>query len=480
MVRLNNVSVYLRICVFMVLIALISSLTVGVVLSSTGDRRLWMVVGFVVLFSLLASIPLIRSFTVPLNKLKEGMDALSSGRGELIPEVHEQDIIGDVLKTFNRVVQVVEKAIRGKDMQVEHVKATVHKTERNAAELSVLYDLAHKVMGVHALGELFSEGLSHVVDIVEVEWAYAMRYDHETEEYVMEKVVGFKPEVGAEIKKIFNVKNRFPADRTIAEIVRHEGVPLLSHKEARELKFKDYDEFSDLKSLVKTFCCVPIGQGEQFVGVLGYVNKRGDSKFTRADQDFMIQLASLVEAGYRRIRMFENGFVDNETGLFRSEYFRQRLVEEMAFSRRYNTPMALVEAAIDKPSESLRSVKKITRQVGSLLKNHLRVIDVMTSPSPGRFWVIFSDTDPEGAIIGAGRIKEKIERSVFGPDGNPLAQTISCGVTPYRAQPATAEALLKTASQVLDEARSKGGNRVACADVIVEDDTGATEKMMAS
>jgi len=474
-VRLNTVAVGLRILGFLLLAAIVSILASGLALGAFGDRRLWYAAGGCILFAVLLSWPLARSFTFPLRKLRKSMDSLADGHGELIPEITETDAIGDTMKSFNRVVQTVDRAVRGKDIQVEHVKMSVQKTERTAAELGVLYDIAHQVMGIHVLGELFSVGLSHVVRIVDLEWAYAMRYDREAEEFVMEKVVGFEPSAAREIQKLFHIKNRFPADRTIAEIVRHEKVPLLSHREARELVFKDFEEFCDLKTPVKTFCCVPIGTGEEFVGVLGFVNKKDEIKFSRPDQEFMIQLASLVEAGYRRIQMFETGFVDETTGLFRPEYFKQRLLEEMAFSRRYNTQMAVLDVSVDNAPEHASDLTVLTRQVGAVLNKHLRVIDVITSPSPGTFWIIFSDTDPEGALIGAGRIREKIEDTSFGDPDNPTVCTVSCGIAPYRAQKARGETLIKTAAAALGEAREKGGNRAACADIILEDEPAEDE-----
>jgi diguanylate cyclase (GGDEF)-like protein len=128
-----------------------------------------------------------------------------------------------------------------------------------------------------------------------------------------------------------------------------------------------------------------------------------------------------------------------------------RLEEEVSRARRYKRPFSLVMIDLDAreggdPGEAIKRVAQIVRL-------QLRAgIDFPSLYADDRVAMILPETDVEGAMVVAERIREK----VAGPDA---VQTVSIGIAAYPAAATTIHALIEAADRALVSARQQGRNR---------------------
>jgi diguanylate cyclase (GGDEF)-like protein len=102
--------------------------------------------------------------------------------------------------------------------------------------------------------------------------------------------------------------------------------------------------------------------------------------------------------------------------------------------------------------------------VAQLLKNGLRPTDVVTRYGGEEFTVLLPETDLNGALVAANRVRETISKTVFEPpEEAPLPQvTASMGAAQCRSG-MTLDRLIAEADAALYEAKRSGRNRVVAA-----------------
>lgn len=111
----------------------------------------------------------------------------------------------------------------------------------------------------------------------------------------------------------------------------------------------------------------------------------------------------------------------------------------------------------------------VLEQLGELLRNSFRSIDLPARYGGEEFVVILPDTDMKTALASAKRFREQVEECKFVVGNLQLAITVSIGVAVYtgRSEQTYGDqmALLQAADQALYQAKEQGRNRVVAATV---------------
>jgi two-component system cell cycle response regulator len=173
------------------------------------------------------------------------------------------------------------------------------------------------------------------------------------------------------------------------------------------------------------------------------------------------------EAGIKNLVLFERvkslATRDALTGLHNYRYFKEALLYEVERSRRYNTPLSLLFLDIDdfKQINDTRGHlhgDAIIRKVGTILKDEIRLADLLCRYGGDEFVLLMSQTPLEQAGLLAERLRNRIAQSPLTKAGQGSLVTVSigmAGLTPGMS----VEDLVKAADSALYRAKEAGKNQ---------------------
>ncbi|HET7727158.1 MAG TPA: diguanylate cyclase [Candidatus Limnocylindrales bacterium] len=102
----------------------------------------------------------------------------------------------------------------------------------------------------------------------------------------------------------------------------------------------------------------------------------------------------------------------------------------------------------------------VLRGVAGILRDNLRSTDLVGRYGGEEFMVVLPETSPEGATEVAEKIRDLVQRQVFGGEGIPeLRVTISVGIAGGRGAALRPEAILRDADAAMYSAKSLGRNQ---------------------
>ena len=159
---------------------------------------------------------------------------------------------------------------------------------------------------------------------------------------------------------------------------------------------------------------------------------------------------------------------DQKTGLFNAKYLSQALAKELERAHRFDRPLTVVLADLD----LLRNINntyghlagdEVLIGVANILKNSVREYDVVARFGGEEFVVVLPDTDSQGVLHVAERIRSTIANLQIPHSGSLIQNfvTISLGVATNQCSgDVSAEDLIKQADKALYKAKANGRNRV--------------------
>jgi diguanylate cyclase (GGDEF)-like protein len=160
---------------------------------------------------------------------------------------------------------------------------------------------------------------------------------------------------------------------------------------------------------------------------------------------------------------------DELTGLFNRREMIRALREEMARSRRYRAPMALVLLDIDhfkKVNDTFghQAGDDVLRWLADLLRENLRAVDLPARFGGEEIAIVLPEVTADRALEMAERLREVVARQgcmVTDLAGHqaPIPITISLGVAGLTPEVTREDELISRADQALYDAKGRGRNR---------------------
>lgn len=148
-------------------------------------------------------------------------------------------------------------------------------------------------------------------------------------------------------------------------------------------------------------------------------------------------------------------FIDDLTGLFNTRYLDLTLQNELSRAKRFKKHLSLLFIDLD-------HFKLVNDNYGHLvgswvlvetsrvLKLCVRDIDVMVRYGGDEFIVILAETDPQGAMVVAERIRQKISEHIFQPrEKIELKLTCCVGIATFPEDATTKEQLIHLADKAM-------------------------------
>jgi diguanylate cyclase (GGDEF)-like protein len=165
-------------------------------------------------------------------------------------------------------------------------------------------------------------------------------------------------------------------------------------------------------------------------------------------------------------RIASQAATDSLTGLGNRWTFDEELALEWRRAERVGDPLALILADIDdfkavNDTYGHQVGDEVLRVVGRVISANVRQVDLAARYGGEEFAVIVPETDLEGAVQLAERLRVALEKEQIQlPDGSHVTVTASFGASVKGDLP-RAEELVAAADETLYEAKRAGKNRVA-------------------
>lgn len=161
-------------------------------------------------------------------------------------------------------------------------------------------------------------------------------------------------------------------------------------------------------------------------------------------------------------------FTDKLTNLYTEEYFLELLEREVIRAIRYQRPLSLLLVDIDFqyfiPEKELNIkanfLYPVLKHISYILKDETRIVDIAGRFGGHQLAALLPETDLEGALIMAERLREYIEKTPIKENDKEFKVAVSVGVASYFRHAYDSSSLIKLAKLALKEAKNKGGNCV--------------------
>ncbi|MGH9196771.1 MAG: sensor domain-containing diguanylate cyclase, partial [Acidimicrobiia bacterium] len=226
---------------------------------------------------------------------------------------------------------------------------------------------------------------------------------------------------------------------------------------------------SPLEPEFRTALVVPVFSQERIAGVLCLYDKEEDQNFTESDMTSLLSLADSAGVAIENVLLHDEArrlsIVDTVVGTWNRRYFMLRFEQELERSARFRRPFSLLLIDIDdfkvvNDSHGHQRGDSVLVEVARRVNDAIREIDVFARFGGEEFVLILPETDAEGGVATAEKIRSLISDKPF--EGNPpLTVTVSVGVSCYWEHGTDQESLIRAADMAMYEAkRIEGKNRV--------------------
>jgi len=172
-----------------------------------------------------------------------------------------------------------------------------------------------------------------------------------------------------------------------------------------------------------------------------------------------------VEAEYHE-EIYRLTIIDALTDIHNKRYLLEFLDRELSRSARYRRPLALVMFDLDRFKNINDELGHLggdftLRELASIVKSSVRKEELFARYGGEEFIVVLPETDGEGGICVADRIRNLVEKHPFQYEGKAYTVTVSVGLsTTSGDETLTPHELIRQADEKLYQAKSLGRNRV--------------------
>ncbi|HEV1997396.1 MAG TPA: diguanylate cyclase [Candidatus Dormibacteraeota bacterium] len=191
---------------------------------------------------------------------------------------------------------------------------------------------------------------------------------------------------------------------------------------------------------------------------------RNTAVFTTLAAGAILVVFIFVARAFERTE--RQSLTDTLTGLPNRRYFADILTREMQRSQRNHRPVSLINTDLDhfkKINDEYGHQKgdEILKGFARVLRDQVRSIDLPVRFGGEEFVVLLPDTDKEGAMLVAEKIRRSADRLSIPRLGNIPGRkvTVSLGVATYPNDSASEEDLMRCADQAMYLAKNLGRNQ---------------------
>lgn len=462
----------------MIILSMESSVAEFANLQKTLVFRLSITIGAVLLIGAAIYYRMVNAITRPARELCEAAKAL--GRGNFSYRIGEVsgDEFGEVARTFNQMAEQLETIYQEKAeketalaiaQQEAKTKAIIERKNRemekvneelraHLREISALYQLNQSMVAAPDVNVLFDRVLQVVVETLGCDQIVLLQYNPGESLLEVVKSLGLNHDALREVKFSFDQGITGQAAQALRQIYVKNV-----EKDPRYLNY--HGQVATRGSFVST----PMIVKGRLVGVLN-LHKREVDAFSGSELKLVQAIANQAAMAVENAQLLEKARdlsnIDDLTGLANRRHFQEILKREVAQARRFSSSFSVLMCDIDhfdnyNSKHGRMRGDALLRQVGQVLLNNTRGIDLVCRFSNEEFVVLLPKTNKQGGLAAAEKLRKCILAETFegGQDQPGGRLTVSFGVTEFPLDSKNIYELLNLADRALYIAKQEGRNR---------------------
>ena len=248
-------------------------------------------------------------------------------------------------------------------------------------------------------------------------------------------------------------------------VANRHALPYKGHYEpARQMVFSRGHEPPKMPSLL----VLPLLVHERVLGtlVLGSSERNAFAQSVRPALEVLASHMAVSLSSARLLkRLEEQATTDGMTGLLNKRTLISEAERRIKVAARFNKPLSLLVTDIDhfkKVNDTYgHDVGDVViKGLGEVLRRIKRDTDVVGRFGGEEFVIVCEQTDEEGAVNLAERIRKELAATTFQTELGPLSVTCSVGVAPFPSAGQSWESLFKATDEALYVSKRNGRNQV--------------------
>ncbi|WP_107795581.1 DUF484 family protein [Nitrosomonas aestuarii] len=237
------------------------------------------------------------------------------------------------------------------------------------------------------------------------------------------------------------------------------------------------DLFKQPASTVYSIALLPLTHDNQILGTLILGDSTPERFSEQSATDFLQHLSAVISISINmtisRDRLKHNSLNDALTGINNRRFFDQRLSEEISRCKRLQIPISCLFIDVDNfkhfnDTYGHASGDMVLKQVAGIIRNELRLSDIVGRYGGEEFAILLPDTDHRTAVEIAERIRVSIQKHRYKFDKHMLQVTVSIGIADSqkfadenRTLNEIGNTLIAAADKALYKAKNAGRNCIA-------------------
>jgi two-component system, cell cycle response regulator len=357
----------------------------------------------------------------------------------------------DILKRFSSLAAALITNARMRIFQ-----------EQAARTFQLFYEASHQLTTALNLNDVFDVMLQTGPSVAHCTRQMAILFDDETRSGRIIKISGTSPDIPE--------GSGFPINSGIYSYAFKKRIPV-NIPDYELYKTKHYRFVpNELQTLViRSLLIFPILDDEgRCKGLYSIESDRPNMYMGETEQTFKTLIENASVAFTRALlyqRMEKLATTDGLTELNNHRHFQELLSKEIERTRRYGSSVALLLMDIDH-FKSFNDTyghpvgDLVLKEISQCIKRSLRTNDIPARYGGEEFTVIIPESNEQGALIIAERIRSAIENHIIISNDRQLHVTVSIGVAAYPSLATNQPQLIDSADKALYNSKEHGRNRV--------------------
>ena len=226
---------------------------------------------------------------------------------------------------------------------------------------------------------------------------------------------------------------------------------------------------------------VPIKIAGKNIGSI-ILERISSDAFNKQDQEYLILIGNVIGMALHWIReydkIYQDATHDGLSSLLNHQTFKERFNEEILRAERFQQCMTVIMFDLDKFKRVNDTLGHqfgdyVIKTVSGILKENVRVIDLVARYGGEEFVVILINTAAKNAMPVGKRIVQNISDYLFSMDNQDVRMTISAGMSEFPTQNRSVDQLIDLADQAMYKVKKQGGNNI----LLFNSESGTVDKI---
>jgi len=357
-----------------------------------------------------------------------------------------------------REEEILESAVHHVLRAIENERVFVQ-LERSKREQAVLYRSSQAFGAALSEDAVIDSGLGAAAEVARYDYAAVTLYDPSLRKHTVRRAVG---DGAAELA---NLTFRDNTSLTAMAVRNRHYLPYRGEYDgSQQVVYTKKANLTGMESLL----VLPLIVREDAIGTLCLAARRPDAFGNTVRPTLQVlanQLAVALANASSVRRLEELATTDGLTGCLNKRAFMDEMDKRIRSAERFGRKLSLLVTDIDhfkrvNDTYGHATGDVVIKELGAVLRRVKRETDVVARFGGEEFCVLCEETDTEGALLLAERIREELGAAAFKTEIGTVKVTCSLGVATFPRDAKGQGTLFETADKALYAAKHAGRNRV--------------------